>query len=134
MKQGSMMLLPRRGKARQGNNHCYSGMQDTNIQGQQHALDVHHGVRVLAGMGLGSTAGARCNGHTMLPAGQVAPNWDVQGGVGVKEPKRLQKEAHMLSWHDWPILYPGNVGHSKRVPDDAVSFLQVPVLHSQPNI
>ena len=105
-----------------------------NRAGQQRVLDVHHGVRVLAGVGLGSTAGAGCNGHAMLPAGHVAPNWDIQGGVGVKEPKRLQKEAHMLSWHDGPILNPGNVCHPKRVPDDTVSFYQIPVLHSQHNI
>ena len=97
----------------------------------KHVLDVHHGVGVLAGVGLGPTAGAGCNGHAMFSAGHIAPHWDVQGRVGIKEPKRLQKEAHMLGWHNWPILDPGDVCHPKRVPDDTVSFYQIPVLHSQ---
>lgn len=74
---------------------------------------MHHGVGVLAGVGFGSTAGAGCNGHTMLPTGHVTTHWDVQGWVGVKETKGLQKESHMFSWHDWPIFYPGDVSHSK---------------------
>lgn len=79
----------------------------------KHVLNVHHGVGVLAGVGLGSTAGAGRNGHTMLPTGHVTPHWNIQGWVGVKEPKGLQKEADMLSWHNWPILNPGDVSHPK---------------------
>lgn len=92
-------------------------------------LDVHHGVGVLAGVGLAATAGAGSNGHAMLPAGQVAPHWDVQGGVGVEEAEGLEKEAHVLSRHDGPVLDAWDVGHPKGVPDDAVSLNQIPVLH-----
>lgn len=91
-------------------------------------LDVHHGVGVLAGVGLAATAGAGSNGHAMFPAGQVAPHWDVQGGVGIEEAEGLEEEAHMLSRHDGPVLDAGDVGHPKGVPDDAVSLHQIPVL------
>lgn len=87
-------------------------MPASNTTGK-HILDVHHGVGVLAGVGLGSTAGAGRNGHTMLPTGHVTPHWNIQGWVGVKEPKGLQEEAHMLSRHNWPILNPRDVSHPK---------------------
>ena len=64
----------------------------------------------------------------MLPAGHVAPDWDVQGRVCIEEAKGLQEEADMLSRHDRPVLNPGDVSHPKGVPDDTVSLHQVPVL------
>ena len=91
-------------------------------------LDVHHGVGVLASVRLGATAGACCNGHTMLSAGHVTPHWNVQGGICIKEAKWLQEEADMLSRHDRPVLNPGNVCHPKGVPDYTVSLCQVSVL------
>ena len=91
-------------------------------------LDVHHGVGVLAGVGLAATARAGGDGHAMLPAGQVAPHRNIQGGVGIKEAEGLEEEAHMLSRHDGPVLNAGDVGHPKGVPDDAVSLHQIPVL------
>jgi len=91
-------------------------------------LDVHHGMGVLAGVSLAATAGAGSNGHTMLPAGHVAPHRNVQRGVGIKEAERLEEEADMLGWHDWPVLNAGNVCHPKGVPDHTVSLHQVPVL------
>ena len=91
-------------------------------------LDVHHGVGILAGMGLAATAGASSDGHPVLSDGHVAAHRDIQGGVGIKEAKRLQEETHMLGRHDGPVLNPGDVGHPKRVPDHAVSLYQIPIL------
>ena len=92
---------------------------------------MHHGVGVLAGVGLGATAGAGCNGHSMFSAAHVAANWDVQGWVGIEEAEGLQEEAHMLCWHDWPVLHPGDVRHPEGVPQDTVSIYQVTILREQ---
>ena len=92
------------------------------------SLDVHHGVGVLAGVGLAATAGAGSNGHPMLPAGHVTPHRNVQRGVGIKEAEGLEEEADMLGWHDRPVLNTGNVRHPKGMPDHTISLHQVPVL------
>ena len=89
---------------------------------------MHHGVGVLAGVSLAATAGAGSNGHPMLPAGNVAPHRNVQRGVGIKEAEGLQEEAHMLGWHDWPVLNARDVRHPKGVPDHTVSLNEIPVL------
>ena len=91
-------------------------------------LDVHHGVRVLAGVRLTATAGAGSHSHAMLSTRHVAPHRNVQGRVGIEEAKGLQEEADMLSRHDWPVLNTRDVGHPKGVPDDTVSLHQIPVL------
>ena len=92
---------------------------------------MHHGVGVLASVGLGATAGAGCNGDPMLPAAHVTPNWDVQGGVSIKKAKGLEEEAHVLCWHDWPVLHAWDMCHSKGVPEHTVSIHQVTILQDQ---
>lgn len=84
--------------------------------GKCDSLDVHHGVGVLASVGLRATAGAGCNGHPMLPAAHVAPDGDIQRWVSIEEAEGLEEEAHMLCWHDWPVLHPWDVRHSKGMP------------------
>jgi len=54
---------------------------------------------------------------------------DVQGGVHGEEIGGLEVEADHLHGHDWPILTPWDMGHSKGMPDDDILLVHLAVLH-----
>jgi SAM-dependent methyltransferase len=45
----------------------------------------------------------------------------IEGGIAVEEPVRVQGEADGLTWHDGVLLDRRLVGHPDRVPDDQVA-------------